>query len=337
MKLSILASIEDENINFSNFADQSDCFFRIGEFADQIDFSTIFLFKNAANRKNLITDPLLLQAALAPRVKSLRLGVGFAPFSYLDPVALADSCATLDVVSNGRMTIALDEGMRVREDLAINLDSLQNDRQNRENLELLRIALRGERFTARSTNRRTSNLKVAVKPVQVPHPPIYTAVYDKRSASEAGATGFRIFLSPLAALRSIDAIEKLVRSYRAGQAKAKLDPTDEDIIAFCLSHAGSDNKRVLDSARVAFNRHVLARPNWVCRNFEDALGLDYFLVGCPTIIARKLQRLSQIGVNHVALMPAFGGLDIESILQTMRVMKDAILAEFDNILSHPAG
>lgn len=323
MKLSVLASIEDENTNFNSFPDQSDYFFRVGEFAEKSGFSTIFLFKNSANRRNLITDPLLLQAALAPTVKTLRLGVGFAPFSFLDPMALADACATLDVVSHGRMTIAIDEGVRLRPDKAINLDSLQQDRQNRENRELLRTALRGDRFTTRGANRRASNIQVAVQPLQTPHPPIYTAVYDKHSAREAGAAGFRIFLSPLAALRSIEEVEAIVKAFRTGQKKADLAADQDDVIAFCLSHAGSDNKRTLDAARTAFNLHALVRPTWICRNFDEAMGLDYFLIGGPTLLARKLQRLSEIGVNHVALIPTFGGLGIDVVLDTMQIMKEA--------------
>ena len=324
MKLSVLSSIESENTEFRDFAEQSDYFFQIGNLADRLNYSTLFLFKNAMNKKNLVIDPLLLQASLAPNVTNLRLGVGFAPLSFLDPIALAESCATLDVMSKGRLTIAIDEGVRLRENLAINLGSLQQERQNRENRDLLRMALRGERFTTRSGHRRTTNIQISVSPVQRPHPPIYTAVYDKQAAADAGASGFRIFLAPLAALRSESHVAEITASYRKEQRKAGIEGSDDDIIAFCLCHASDDNRKALEAGRAAFGRHALVRPNWVCRSFDEALEYSYFLVGGPTVLARKLAGLGKIGVGHIALMPTFGGLSMASTLDSMQVMADVV-------------
>jgi len=330
MKLSVLASIDDENAGFSTFSEQSGFFLRVGRHADSLGYSTIFLFKNSATKKNAIGDPLLLQATLAPAVQSLRLGVGFAPFSFLDPMSLADSCATLDVVSGGRVTIAIDDGVRLRKQDAINLDLPHQDRQTRENRDFLRNALRGERFSSRSVNRRATNLQISVRPLQTPHPPIYVAVYDRAAAEEAGSAGYRMFLSPLAGVSDMGAVSALVDGFRLGQKKAGLTQGEDDIVAFCLAHADADHNRAVDTAHAAFNRHALVRPTWVCRNFETAMGLSYFLVGGPTILQRKLRQMSDIGINHISLIPTFGGLTIESTLDTMQIMADTIAGRADN-------
>lgn len=327
MKLSVLASIDDENAGFSTFSEQSEFFLRVGGHADSLGYSTIFLFKNSANRKNVIGDPLLLQATLAPSVRSLRLGVGFAPFSFLDPMTLADSCATLDVVSGGRVTIAIDDGARLRKEHAISLDLPHQDRQSRENRDFLRNALRGERFSSRSVNRRATNLQISVRPLQTPHPPIYVAVYDRAAAEEAGSAGYRMFLSPLAGVSTMQEVSALVAAFRLGQNKSGLPHDADDIIAFCLAHGDPDHNRAVDAAHSAFNRHALVRPTWVCRNFENAMGLSYFLVGGPTVLQRKLHQMSDIGINHVSLIPTFGSLTVESALETMQMMADAIAGQ----------
>lgn len=330
MKLSVLASIDDENAGFSTFSEQSEFFLRVGRHADSLGYSTIFLFKNSATRKNVVGDPLLLQATLAPAVQSLRLGVGFAPVSFLDPMSLADSCATLDVVSGGRVTIAIDDGVRLRNEAAISLDLPHHDRQSRENRDILRNALRGERFSSRSANRRVSNLQISVRPLQIPHPPVYVAVYDRAAAEEAGSAGYRMFLSPLAGVSALQDVAAIVGAFRLGQNKSGLAHGEDDIIAFCLAHGDADHNRAVDTARSAFNRHALVRPTWVCRNFENAMGLSYFLVGGPTVLQRKLHQMSDIGINHISLIPTFGGLTMDSTLDTMQIIADTIAGQAIN-------
>lgn len=316
MKLSILSSIENDSADAQSFAEQSAGFLRLGTLVDSLGYSTLFVFKNSANRKNLVSDPLLLQAALATRVGSLRLGVGFAPLSYYDPIALAENCATLDVLSDGRLTIAVDDGALMKENQAIDLSLIQQENRVRENRELLRLALTGRRFSAVGTNRRMSNLQIAIQPRQAPHPPIHMAVYDRQTARMAGASGFRIFIAPLAALHSPTDVSGIVEAYRDAQKIAGETAQEDDIIAFCLAHSADDDRHAMESGRRAFHAHALVRPNWVCRNFEEAAELDYFLVGGPGRVGEKLARLEAVGIRHIALMPSFGGLTLEDVFRS---------------------
>ena len=120
----------------------------------------------------------------------------------------------------------------------------------------------------------------------------------------------------------MDQISEIIKAYRLAQEKAKLVQHDDDILAFCLAHADTDNSRAVDRAHIAFNRHALVRPNWVCRAFDEAMDLSYFLVGGPAALSLRLTRLSEIGLKHVALMPTFGGLSIDQVLETMRIAND---------------
>ncbi|MEM1047152.1 MAG: LLM class flavin-dependent oxidoreductase [Pseudomonadota bacterium] len=324
MKLSILSSIENDSADAQSFAEQSSGFLRLGTLASALGYSTLFVFKNSANRKNLVSDPLLLQAAMATQVGSLRLGVGFAPLSYFDPIALAENCATLDVLSGGRLTVAVDDGAMMKENQAIDLSLIQQENRVRENRELLRMALTGRRFSAVGTNRRMSNLQIAIQPRQTPHPPIHMAVYDRQSARMAGSSGFRIFIAPLAALQSPSDVSGIVEAYRDAQELAGATARDDDIIAFCLAHSADDDRHAMESGRRAFHAHALVRPNWVCRSFDDAVDLDYFLVGGPARIREKFARLEATGIHHVALMPSFGGLTLEDVFRSARLFAGVV-------------
>lgn len=324
MKLSVLSSLDQASGHAGGFQEHLDFFYKIGRTADRLGYSTLFLFRNRLNDSNLVTDPLLLQAAIASEVTGLRLGVGYAPLSYLDPVALAENCATLDVLSGGRLSIAVDEGMPIRGTQPISPRMAEHRKSVGDNGELLRTALRGERFCAEGASRRATNLQIPVRPLQAPHPPIYTAVYDRRTAADAGRRGFRMFIAPHAALSSSDELAVVVRAYRTARRSAGLPPEEDDVVVFCLAHAQDDHGQAVAAARGAFHRHAILRPTWVCRNFDRALRESHVLVGGPAALADKLARLAHIGISHVALMPTFGGVAAAAALETLRVARQVV-------------
>lgn len=321
MKLSALASLDSNPSHIVNFADHLAYFYRMAETAERLGYTTLFLFRNLFNPHNSVTDPLMLHAALARSVSSLRLGAGFAPFPHFDPVALAETCATLDGICQGRLTIAIDEGVPPRGSHAINLNRTGDGRRNATNRELFRMALRGERFSASGTLRRTSNVRIAVPPVQAPHPPIHVAVYDRQAAAQAGSDGFGIFIAPLAAVHSTGELEHIIAAYRSARTRAGHQDGEDDVIVFCLCHAQDEVRGgTVAEALPAFQNHAKQRPHWLCRTYDQASRESYVLFGDRPALAGKLDALDRIGVRHVAIMPTFGGIPAESALRTMAVM-----------------
>jgi len=55
-------------------------------------------------------DPYVALAAAASRTQKLRLGTGIALIAQHDPIALAKQLATLDLLSNGRLTLGIGYG-----------------------------------------------------------------------------------------------------------------------------------------------------------------------------------------------------------------------------------
>ena len=324
MRLSVLSSLDQENLLESGFESHLQSMTRIAQQADGLGYSTLFLFRNAMNPNNLVTDPLMLQSYIAASVRTLRLGVGIAPLSVMDPVILAERCATLDAVSGGRVTIAVDEGHLARDLKPISLERSQAASAYKDNYELFRTALRGERFSAEGTHRRATNLKISVRPVQAPHPPVHIAVYSPGTAREAGLRGFKMFFAPLAAAGSTTETAAIVKAFRDGQQEAGIEPAADDVIAFCLGHIQTDHARAIATGRDCFQRHALIRPHWLCRDFSAAIGESYILIGSPSAVREKMSRLSRIGIDHIALMPTFGSIPVESVLETMRLATEAL-------------
>lgn len=119
-------------------------------------------------------DPLVLLAAVAQGTARIRLGTGVLVIPYRHPLALAKAAATLDRLSAGRLILGVGVGGRPREFEAMGLDLRERGGLAEEKLSLLRRFLAGERVTHQGRYHQFTEIALVPRPVQRPHPPIWT-------------------------------------------------------------------------------------------------------------------------------------------------------------------
>jgi alkanesulfonate monooxygenase SsuD/methylene tetrahydromethanopterin reductase-like flavin-dependent oxidoreductase (luciferase family) len=89
-------------------------------------------------------SPLVTLGAIAARTKTIRLGSAVALAPLYHPVRFAEDCAVLDILSNGRIEMALAIGYRRRETEAYGVDFTKRGRRFDEFLEIVRRLWAGE-------------------------------------------------------------------------------------------------------------------------------------------------------------------------------------------------
>ena len=114
-------------------------------------------------------------AAMAHATKRLRLGVQVGAMPYRHPAVLANMCATIDIISGGRLEIGLGAGWNDEEADAygIELPPLKErfDRFD-EGVETIVRLLSDETTTFDGSWVRLTDARCEPKPIQRPHPPI---------------------------------------------------------------------------------------------------------------------------------------------------------------------
>jgi F420-dependent oxidoreductase-like protein len=114
-------------------------------------------------------------AALAQATKRLRLGVLVTGIHYRHPAVLANMAATLDIVSNGRLEIAIGAGWNEEESGAYGIElGTPAERSDRleEACEVITSLLSQETTNFAGRYYTLSAARCEPKPVQQPHPPI---------------------------------------------------------------------------------------------------------------------------------------------------------------------
>jgi probable F420-dependent oxidoreductase len=135
-------------------------------------------------------DPLVAFAAIARRTTSVRLGTLTLCSPLRPATVLAKALATLDVVSGGRLTVALGAGWYEPELVAAGLElERPGVRLARlaESVQVVRGMFGGGPFTFDGTYERADGARCLPRPVQRPGPPLWVGGKGDKLLELAGA------------------------------------------------------------------------------------------------------------------------------------------------------
>lgn len=137
-------------------------------------------------------EPLTILAAAAGATERIRLGTSVLLANLRHPSHVAKIVATLDFVSNGRVTLGLGFGSRQSDYKAVEIPFEHRGSRAVEQVELMKRLWTEENVTHKGRFYNVENLSVGPRPVQKPHPPIWTGGSAEVALKRAGtwADGF---------------------------------------------------------------------------------------------------------------------------------------------------
>jgi alkanesulfonate monooxygenase SsuD/methylene tetrahydromethanopterin reductase-like flavin-dependent oxidoreductase (luciferase family) len=158
-----------------------------------------------------------LLARLAPETGSMRLLTLVILLPLLNAVETAESVATLDAISHGRLTLGVAIGYREAELEAVGLTRKDRVPKLVESLTLMKQLWSGEEVTFAGRYTRVSKLRMGLRPVQQPHPPIVMGCQSERATARAARLTDGVFFGPQVGWADIG---KLTDVYRRARAEA---------------------------------------------------------------------------------------------------------------------
>jgi probable F420-dependent oxidoreductase len=137
-------------------------------------------------------EPLTILAAAAGATQRLRLGTSVLLPALRHPALLAKIVATLDFISNGRVTVGVGFGSRESDFSAVEVAYAGRGSRAVECIQLMKRLWTEENVTHKGRFFNVQNLTLGPQPVQKPHPPIFTGGSADVALKRAGtwANGF---------------------------------------------------------------------------------------------------------------------------------------------------
>ena len=240
----------------------------------------------AADRSPVL-DPLISLATLAWATTKVRLGAMCLALPLHQPTQLAHQLACLDVLSEGRLEVALGAGSDPDEVLSFGLP-LRSLRERilacGEAVELFRACWEHEstHFEGRYTV--VEDARVYPKPVQRPSPPIWIAGGGERLTLwqvARHANGCSLFGPPQRVARELDVLAEHCRALGRPLSSIRVG-----VVLDCLV---ADTEAAADRMADHYNRHGEDARAYRARR----------LVGTPAACAQQLQAYLDLGVSEV--------------------------------------
>jgi probable F420-dependent oxidoreductase len=254
-----------------------------------------------------ILEAISVMAALAGRTRRLKFGVNVLSLAFRDPVLVAKQCATIDVLSEGRLLPAFGIGSPLAPEWqALDLDTRTRGRKTDEALEIIGRLWREDAVDFAGAHFHLRGASIMPKPVQ-PDLPVWI-----------GGS------SPAAIRRTA----RFGTGWQAGsEGPAEVAPVVAEIRA-----AAAALGRTIDEdhygAGIPFRFGRVDDPGlgrlfdaYKKRTGRDPLG--YFAIGGGAEIVDRIARYVEAGISKFILRPAARG-DEEMMAQTRRLIEEVL-------------
>lgn len=276
-------------------------------------------------------QPTVAAARLAAEAGPMRVGVTIYLLSLLNPVAVAEEVATLDVMTGGRFIFGIGLGYRDVEDHAFGLGKGERVPRLLKHLEVIRQLWAGEAVTFDSPYCRLVEARTAVRPVQRPHPPIWVAANNDQAVERAAQIGDAWVINPHATLKTITRQMGLYRAAlsRVGKSfPAELPMMREIYVAESRAEAIRQARPHLErkyKAYVQWGQHrALPRDDDMTQAIEDLIR-DRFILGDPAECAAEIHRcVAATGATTMLFRVHWPGMPHDAVTRAMRLLAEKV-------------
>ncbi len=288
---------------------------RQAERAEALGFDSLWFPESHFVERGAIPAPLLLLAALAARTRRVRLGTTSYLLPVRHPLQVAEEVAVLDRLSGGRLILGVGRGFRPTLFEAFEVPSNEKRDRFEAALETMRRAWRGEAIGPAGEG--SEPIRLAPRPLQQPHPPIWVAAFGPRALAQVGRLGLPYLASP------IEPLERLVENYDRHR-EACPDEVDYDALpvpvirtVFVTRRTGS-LRQVRDALEQQSRTLRASGARWLRRDAEAPVD-SWALVGEPAAVADGIERYREkIGLSHLitrAQVPNATPADVERSIE----------------------
>ena len=254
-----------------------------------------------------ILECMVSMAALAGRTRRLKFGVNVVSLALRDPVLVAKQCATIDVLSQGRLLPAFGIGSpRAPEWAALHLDTSTRGRKTDEGLEIIGRLWREDSVDFAGAHYHLTGASISPKPVQAQLP-----MWIGGSSAAAIRRTARYGTGWQAGPETPAEAHGIVAAIRAASAELGRPIEDDHYGAGFPFYFGQARGPQLQRALDAYRR----------RTGRDAEG--YFAIGNADTILDRIGEYVEAGVSKFVLRP-LGADGSEIIEQTRRLIAEVL-------------
>jgi alkanesulfonate monooxygenase SsuD/methylene tetrahydromethanopterin reductase-like flavin-dependent oxidoreductase (luciferase family) len=326
--------------------------FRQIEHADAMGFDVYSVIDHHFFQKfSISANPLALFAAAAQRTKRIRLRTALHTLPLENPMRLAGQIAMADILTDGRLECGLGRGHAwLFGPACVPLE--ESRPRYEEAVEILLQAWTKEKFSFHGTHYEVENISVVPKPLQKPHPPLFTGGTSDVTYQMAGERGWGIFVPPLLPYK---VLERPLGIYKKACAEHGHKP---NIVYIRPVYLGDDEKQIRREVEQALHNFLVfnaspieslegenkqaelrakgygfyasgALESLTRLTYEEIVDQEIGFIGTPKKVMRQIEDLLTVdGIGELAIVSNFGGLEHWKSIKTQQLFAEQVMPAF---------
>lgn len=287
-------------------------------------------YLNEGDNKQLQIVPFLTR--LMPEAGDMTTGLGVLLLNLHNPVYVAETVASLDIIARGNFVFGIGLGYRDSEFDAFDVPRGTRAKRFEEYLELIKRLWTEESVSHDGETCKLDSVRMNIRPVQLPTPPIWIAADNDKAVRRAARLGDSWFVNPHSTLATIRRQMQLYRDEL--DANSLRFPKELPVIKeiFCAK----DRETALEMAGPYLLGKYRDYAKWgqdkampedetFDQEFDDLIK-GRFILGSPEECYEQLRPYwEELSVNHLVFRTHWAGLPTDTALQGMRMISDELL------------
>jgi probable F420-dependent oxidoreductase len=263
--------------------------------AEKVGYESVWVQEQIISDSPIL-EPVTLLTYAAALTSKVRLGSAVLLTVVRNPVQLAKSLASLDQLSQGRLTVGVGIGGPHVPEKVFGVFSERRSRQFVEGLQVMKALWTQPRASFAGEFWRFENVPMEPKPLQKPHPPLWFGAREPIALKRAVRHGDGWMGAGSSS--SADFVKQV------GEIRRFLDESKRDPATFALS------KRVylaIDDDRARAERRL---RDWFGMRYKNAdMATRVSVWGSVADCLDKLGELVRAGAQHLLLNPVFDEME----------------------------
>jgi len=289
-------------------------------------------YLNEGNNQQLQIVPFMTR--LIPEAGDMTTGLGVLLLNLHNPVYVAETVASMDIIARGRFVFGVGLGYRDVEFDAFNVPKGTRVKRFIEYLDLVKRLWTEESVTHESDTVKLNGVRMNIRPVQKPHPPIWFAANNDRAIRRAARLGDNWFINPHS---TIDTIRRQMVLYREEREKHGL-PFPKELPLIKELFCAKDRRTALELAGPYLAGKYKDYAKWgqddampedesFDKEFEELLE-GRFILGSPEECYEQLKPYwEEMGVNHLVFRTHWAGMPVESAISSIKLIGEDLAPE----------
>lgn len=310
--------------------------------ADQLGYNSAWIGEHHFDSLGVNSRPDLLLASIIPETTNIRFAPAVSVLPLHHPIHVAETWATLDLLSGGRVDFAAGRGYDPREYKPFGADFMKSAEYFSDAMDVILKAWNSDGpWSHKSDFFDIPEMEITPLPVQKPIP-FYVASFSETSLDMAAEKGLNVIWAPFAAGMVYGGLDKAVESYHRKCEEQKTEP-GRRMCSYFIHIADDEKERNYGAdAQISYFKECCL-PAFAKKKEELPPTMQYFLkivdiledmeagdltdksilLGTPDEITETLKRVEASGIDEVILYFNVGNKPHELVKEQMhRFMAD---------------